>query len=95
MAHTEKIAHLKSEAHFDLAIGERGRLVLPAPVRRRLNLHPGDKLTLTVAEDGAMRLESRRLALRRLRGSFSHLGPGMVEELIEERRAEARREQKS
>ena len=93
MAHMEDTAHRRSEVHFDLAIGERGRLVLPALVRRRLKLHPGDKLTLTITEDGAMLLESRRQALRKLRGSFSHLGPGLVDELLEERRTEARREQ--
>ncbi len=95
MAHTEDSAHHRSEAHFDLAIGERGRLVLPAQVRRRLKLHPGDKLTLTITEDGGMRLESRRQALRKLRGSFSHLGQGLVDELLAERRKEARREQDS
>jgi len=92
MSHVEPSAQIQEKEHFDLSVGERGRLVLPAPVRRQLDLHPGDKLTLTLTSDGSMKLESRRKALRRLRGSFSHLGPGLVDELIEERRAEAHRE---
>jgi AbrB family looped-hinge helix DNA binding protein len=34
------------EDRFTIALGDRGRLVLPARLRRRLDLHPGDRLVL-------------------------------------------------
>lgn len=81
--------------HFSLRLGERGRLVLPARLRRRLDLQPGDRLIVRVDEEGDLRLTSARALARRFNGIFRHLAPGrsLVDELIAERREEARREE--
>ena len=80
--------------HFTLALGERGRLVLPARLRRQLGLHPGDRLIVTVDAEGGFRVISAREQARRLRGLYKELAPGrsLADELIAERREEARRE---
>jgi AbrB family looped-hinge helix DNA binding protein len=79
---------------YDVQLGERGRLVLPSAVRRRLDLHPGDRLVITVEPDGDLRMRSAREVVRRFRGSLRELtaGRSLADELIAERRQEARRE---
>jgi AbrB family looped-hinge helix DNA binding protein len=75
-------------------MADRGRVVLPAPVRRALGLAAGDQLILTVEPDGAVRMVSAREVAGRLRGLLLDVAPGrsLVDELPAERRAEARRE---
>jgi AbrB family looped-hinge helix DNA binding protein len=84
MDHTER---------YTVALGERGRLVLPAQLRRRLDLHPGDRLIATIDEGGFHVVLAREQA-RRLYGFYQDLAPGrsLSDELIAERREEARRE---
>jgi AbrB family looped-hinge helix DNA binding protein len=79
---------------FTVAMGERGRLVLPARLRQRLGLQPGDRLIVTVEADGGFRVVSARDLARRARGLFRDAAPGrsLVDELIAERREAARRE---
>lgn len=91
MAHTKTG---KREETYTLTVGDRGRLVLPAPVRKELGLKKGDRVSLKVGADGEMRLISLREVARRFRGAYAHLAPGrsLVDELIAERREEARRE---
>ncbi len=76
--------------------GPQGRVVIPAPVRRRLGIATGDELTLVV-EDERMLIERRATAAARAHGMFQHLdtGASVVDELIAERREEARREEAS
>ena len=76
---------------YSLALGERGRLVLPAPLRRRLDLHAGDRLIVTVDVAGEIRVLPARDLARRLSGLYRDLAPGrsLADELIAERRAEA------
>jgi len=78
---------------FTLTIGPQGRIVIPAAIRRELDLEPGDELTARAA-DGSLVLTSPAAAARRLSGMFAHLETGatVVDELIAERRAEAARE---
>jgi AbrB family looped-hinge helix DNA binding protein len=81
---------------FGVVMAERGRLVLPVDVRERLNIKPGDRLTLRVEPDGTMKLLTAAAFARSLRGMFKHLGvPGrsIVDDLIAERRREARMEE--
>ncbi len=79
---------------YTLHLGARGRLVLPASIRERLNLKEGDRLVLTVEADGSLRLLSLREQVRKLQGLFKNIAPGvsLADELIQERREEARRE---
>jgi AbrB family looped-hinge helix DNA binding protein len=74
-------------------LGPQGRLVIPAAVRRRLGLAPGDEMTLRVEEERLV-LEPRAAAAARAQGMFKDLSTeaSVVDELIEERRSEARRE---
>jgi AbrB family looped-hinge helix DNA binding protein len=79
---------------FPVTLGERGRLVLPARLRKRLNLHQGDRVLLSLDANGAVRLVSAREVARRSRGMFADLAPerSLVDELIAERHAEAAKE---
>jgi AbrB family looped-hinge helix DNA binding protein len=78
---------------FTVRLGDRGRLVLPAELRRRAGLREGQELVLTYA-NGVVRLATRAELARAGRGMFSDAGRGrdLVSELIAERREEARRE---
>lgn len=79
---------------YTLHLGARGRLVLPASLRERLELKEGDRLVLTVEADGSLRLVSLREQVRKLQGIFKDIAPGvsLADELIQERREEARRD---
>jgi AbrB family looped-hinge helix DNA binding protein len=85
---------MSSIEHFNVALGERGRIVLPSQLRQRLNLQTGDRLIVTVDDEGGFRVVPARELARRLRGLYRDLAPGrsLVDELIAERREEARRE---
>ncbi len=77
-----------------ITLGDRGRLVLPASLRRQLRLQSGDRLLLAVEPDGTLSLVSARERAHQLRGLFRDLAPNrsLVDELLAERRAEAERE---
>ncbi|HEU5424043.1 MAG TPA: AbrB/MazE/SpoVT family DNA-binding domain-containing protein [Nitrolancea sp.] len=80
--------------HYNVTLGERGRLVLPADLRRQLGLKPGDRLIITSDDEGGFRVVSAREVARRFFGIYRDLAPGrsLVDELIAERREESRRE---
>jgi AbrB family looped-hinge helix DNA binding protein len=69
-------------------VGPKGRVVIPAPIRRLLGIEQGTRLTVLV--DGeAVVLVPRDAVERRLRAIFSGVPASMARELIQERRAEA------
>lgn len=71
-----------------------GRLQIPADVRRELGLADGDDVRLEVV-DGELRVRTFRSALERVRMLVrSHVpdGVSLAEELIAERRMDARRD---
>ena len=77
-------------------VGPQGRVVIPARLRRILAIDQGDTLVARV-EDGRIVLEKREQVLARLRRRFEKV-PGEVSlanELISDRREEARREQEA
>jgi AbrB family looped-hinge helix DNA binding protein len=78
----------------EIQIGPQGRLVVPAALRRKLGLHPGERLLIRV-KDGALILEPRQVVERRLRERFRTVDPhvSLVDALISERRAEAARDE--
>jgi AbrB family looped-hinge helix DNA binding protein len=82
----------KDEA-IEVTVGPQGRLVVPAALRRRLGLQPGDVLVATADEDRLV-LERRDAILARLQGRFAHIPPdvSLADELIAQRRQEAERE---
>lgn len=75
-------------------VGPQGRVVIPAPVRKSLKIAAGTRLTFFVEGD-RVSLQTRESALAELRRLFSDTGDtstSLSEELIVERREEARRE---
>jgi len=80
--------------HVRVAAG--GRIVIPANVRKAMDIRDGELVTLQL-EDGRLSIMSRREAIRRVQEyvrslpNFDSSG-SMVDELIAERRAEALRE---
>jgi AbrB family looped-hinge helix DNA binding protein len=76
-------------------INENGRIVIPAGIRARMNLKPGDSVLMNLDEDGVLHVESHMARIRRIQDELKKFGkPGslMSDELIAERREEARRE---
>ena len=70
---------------------EGGRIVIPAAVRRSLQIREGDALLLEVEADG-IKLRTRAESLRRARermARFKDPTRSRADELIAERRAEA------
>ena len=78
----------------EIQIGPQGRLVVPAKLRRELGLEAGGRLLIRV-EKGALILEPRQVAERRLRERFRPVNAkvSLAESLIADRRAEAAKEQ--
>ena len=73
-------------------LGPQGRLVIPAGLRTALGLQPGDRLVLTRDGDRLV-IESATRVLARVQQLCAHLhGKGVIDELIAERRAAAKRE---
>jgi AbrB family looped-hinge helix DNA binding protein len=79
-----------------VTVGPQGRVVIPAAIRRELGLAPGAVLAARV-EDGRLVLEPSGVVLARLRRRFNKVSPGvsLADELIDERRKEARRDSRS
>jgi AbrB family looped-hinge helix DNA binding protein len=74
-------------------LGPQGRLVVPVELRRELGLKDGTELA--IRSDGRrLILEPRSEVLRRLRRRFAQLPDdvSLADELVAERRIEARRE---
>jgi AbrB family looped-hinge helix DNA binding protein len=74
-------------------IGAQGRIVIPANLRKELGIQPGERLVAR-AEDGRLVLERRDAIVAQLQALFAHIPAdvSLADELIAERRAEARRE---
>jgi AbrB family looped-hinge helix DNA binding protein len=84
----------RKKRHEDnVIVGEQGRIVIPARLRRELGLKPGDELMARV-KDGQLVLEELDHALQRVQDKIIAAGQGKsgVEELIQERLREARKE---
>lgn len=72
-------------------IGKAFRVVLPPAFREQYNLQEGEHLSVEL-EDGRLVLTPVREKQRAIQAKYAGRFPGMVEELIAERRAEAERE---
>jgi AbrB family looped-hinge helix DNA binding protein len=75
-------------------MNEQGRIVIPAEIRREMNIKPGETLLMEFA-DGVLTIESHRARIRRIQEEFKkYARPGVLasDELIAQRREEARRE---
>ena len=75
-------------------LNENGRLVIPASFRKALEIKPGDEVILRL-EEGELRMTTLRQRIARAqRNVRKYVKPGvsLVDELIAERRAAARKE---
>ena len=72
-------------------ISKQGRLVVPAVLRRELGIEGEDDLVASV-EDGKLLFRRRQSISEELQAMFAHVEGSMADELIAERREEARRE---
>lgn len=79
---------------YNLLLEDKGRLTLPLEVQQELDVKPGDRLILCLAEDGNFQILSARKQVRKIRGFLKDIGPerSLVDELIQERREEGARE---
>ena len=73
-----------------------GRILIPIALRKQMGLNAGDTVLMDV-EDGVLRIESYAARIRRIQEEFKKfIPPGgmlMSDQLIADRREEARREE--
>jgi AbrB family looped-hinge helix DNA binding protein len=94
MANSEITRH---DEHFTLELGSGGRATLPVGLRKRLALKEGDKLVVTVKPDGDLELRTGKEVAKKGRGLLHSVvkkakGRKLVDELLHDRREEAKRE---
>lgn len=77
----------------EVQIGAQGRLVIPAPLRKALNLKPGDRLVARKVGESLV-LERREAIERRLQDRFRHIprDVSLADDLMAERRTESGKE---
>ncbi|KTR01438.1 hypothetical protein NS365_22695 [Aureimonas ureilytica] len=79
---------------YELPLQDNGRVVLPAALRKALGLTKGDKV-LVEAEGDQVTLTTARLRRKRaqeIAKKYAQPGVSIVEEFLQEKRAEAARE---
>lgn len=84
----------KSSLKGKTRLSPNGRIVIPAEMRKELGVKPGDSLLLDL-EDGVLRIETYPARIRHIQREIAkYIKPGVLlsEELIADRREEARRE---
>ncbi|MGD0294455.1 MAG: AbrB/MazE/SpoVT family DNA-binding domain-containing protein [Terracidiphilus sp.] len=77
-----------------VVLGESGRIVLPAAIRREFGLEAGERLTV-ISDGGEIRILSRKMALESIRADIiKQRGSlkGLLDEFLAERHEEAARE---
>jgi AbrB family looped-hinge helix DNA binding protein len=72
-------------------IGKAFRVVLPAEFRQQYGLHEGEALSAEL-ENGRLVLTPLRVRQREIQAKYAGRFPGLVDELISERHADAERE---
>jgi len=83
----------KLSKSVEVHLGRQGRLVIPAPLRKLLGLEEGDTLVAR-EEAGRLVLEKQAMVKQRLKARFARVSKdrSLADELIAERRKEAKRE---
>jgi AbrB family looped-hinge helix DNA binding protein len=85
---------VKTIVQAKVPLSPNGRIVIPAAIRQEMGFAAGDTLIMEV-EHGVLRIESYAARIRRIQQEFAQYAkPGILasDELIAERREEARRE---
>lgn len=80
-------------AAFRVRVNEQGRVVIPSELRALAGIKPGSDVVLEAC-DGEVRIRSVDAAVKRIQEKYSRLAKGrkVVEELLADRREEAKRE---
>jgi AbrB family looped-hinge helix DNA binding protein len=73
-----------------MTVGPKGQVVIPAEFRAALGIRPGDSVVIE-KDDNGLRLTTRKALLTRLRGAFADVPRSLSDELLLERRDEAKR----
>ncbi len=76
-------------------LDERGRLCIPAEIRKELDFHEGDAVVVEPVRPGEFRVLRLANAIQQGRGIFRQLrkdGESLVDELIRDRKEEAKQE---
>ena len=87
-------SNVTDEGVVTARLSENGRIVIPAEIRQKLGLSPGDTVLLSV-EGYVLKIEPQRARIRRIQQSMRQFLPPdrvLSDELIADRREEARRE---
>jgi AbrB family looped-hinge helix DNA binding protein len=82
-------------ARYTAKIDKMGRVVIPAEIRQKAHLKPGSTVSITTGASGRIVLEPTLALVREAQEYFLSLGPAeelWSDELLAERRLEARRE---
>lgn len=83
------LCHTLTMSDSDLfEVGPKGRVVIPAAIRKRLGIEQGTRLAVLV-DDEAVVLVPRGAVEQRLHSIFKGVAASMADELVRERRAEA------
>jgi AbrB family looped-hinge helix DNA binding protein len=85
----------KATVRYKARVDGTGRVLIPAVLRKRLGMKPGATVTITEGPSGRIVLEPAMALLREAQEYFRSIAPASVlwsDELIAERRKEARRE---
>ena len=76
---------------FSIAVGQNGRVVIPANIRQQIGIETGQHLLIRL-EGERIILEKTTGILNKLQQRFQNIQGSLSDELIEERRVEATRE---
>lgn len=76
---------------LSIAVGQNGRVVIPANIRQRIGIKRGQHLLVRLDGEKII-LEKTTGILNKLQQRFKDIPNSLSEELIEERRAEAAKE---
>jgi AbrB family looped-hinge helix DNA binding protein len=76
---------------ISIAVGQNGRVVIPASIRQQIGIKQGQHLLLRLEGDKII-LEKTTGLLNKLQQRFKEIPCSLSEELIEQRRAEAAKE---
>jgi AbrB family looped-hinge helix DNA binding protein len=85
-----------THAEARVTVNENGRLVIPVAFRSALGINPGDEVVLRI-EDDELRITTLRQRIaqaQKLVRKYVKPGVSLVDELLSERRVEARKEPK-
>jgi AbrB family transcriptional regulator, stage V sporulation protein T len=85
----------KASVRYTAKVDSAGRVLIPAELRHQLGIRPGGTLSMIPGTSGRLVLEPRASVVKEAQEYFRSLGPThevWSDELIAERRREARRE---